>query len=177
MLPERGTRVKAKKLKKISRHADKPHIPSHKSAGKSAGMPEKGRSEGSFQDVYGRRILQAFKGMTDNVVLLIFLVFLIVVILVSGIARNNQQDPEENAGFDDARDSGLATAEAIGKALEPDLNGTIASMNYSELKEELGITDSEFFVLFKDEQGNLIEVDDKPCIGSPQARVNGRKCS
>ena len=162
--------MKAKKRKAGSR-SDK------RTRSRSGSVPGKSRHgpEGIFQYAWSRRIRQTFKSMTDSVVLLIFLFFLIVVILVSGVAKNDQPRQEETAHFAGDRISGRTVAEAIGDAMEEDLADGTADMDY-DLKRELG-TDFEFVMHFEDRDGNVIEINGKPCAGSPQASVNGQKCS
>ena len=115
------------------------------------------------------RVRQTFRGMTDNKVLLSFLVFLIIAIIVVGVVRNVQDDDRLSEDV----------AEAIGDAIEEDLKDGNADMEYEDIKQQLkdqGIN-REFAWHLEDEEGNLIQVDGRPCIGSPQASVNGRECS
>ena len=159
MLSERGTIVKSRK--RVSG--------ANKSAGKSGSMPAGTKKPDGVRGGCCERVRQTFRGMTDNKVLLSFLVFLIIAIIVVGVVRNVQDD------------DGLSedVAEAIGDAVEEDLKDGNADMEYEDIKQQLkdqGIN-REFAWHLEDEEGNLIQVDGKPCIGSPQASVNGQECS
>ena len=141
----------------------------NKSAGKSGSMPAGTKKPDGVRGGCCERVRQTFRGMTDNKVLLSFLVFLIMAIIVVGVVRNVQDDDRLSEDV----------AEAIGDAVEEDLKDGNADMEYEDIKQQLkdqGIN-REFAWHLEDEEGNLIQVNGKPCIGSPQASVNGQKCS
>jgi hypothetical protein len=52
----------------------------------------------------------------------------------------------------------------------------LAAIEYGALKKQLGIT-ADFALYFEDAEGNLVQLDGRPCIGSGKMSVNGQKCS
>jgi hypothetical protein len=52
----------------------------------------------------------------------------------------------------------------------------LAAIEYGALKQQLGI-EADFALYFEDSDGNLVELDSRPCIGSGKMSVNGQKCS
>ena len=162
--------MKSRKSKAGSMSSGKHSHRTDKTSGRSKSMPARGNGPGgSGQSGCCQRFMKVFKGMTEGTVLLVFLVLLVTIILVLGIiAKNNQQ---ENSPEDQA--------EAIGDIIETDLKDGTADMDYEEIKQQLkeqGI-EKEFAWHLEDQNGNLIQVEGKPCSGSPQASVNGQECS
>lgn len=51
----------------------------------------------------------------------------------------------------------------------------VSQMSYEELKQELGIK-KEFYMFFEDENGNIVPLGNRTCIGSPMAEIAGQRC-
>ncbi len=64
----------------------------------------------------------------------------------------------------------------VGDVVDTTILNRLTQTNYGRLKTILGV-DSEFVIYFEDQDGNLIQLGNRPCIGSAYAFVNGRKCS
>lgn len=60
-------------------------------------------------------------------------------------------------------------------AVDPQLLQYFASMDYEQIKAHLGVQ-NDFVIHFEDENGQLIPIGDKWCIGSNNATVNGIPC-
>ncbi len=60
--------------------------------------------------------------------------------------------------------------------IEEESINRLSSMDYYELKSELGVK-SDFSVYLVDDEGNVIPINGKTCIGSPKAKVAGKACS
>ena len=116
-------------------------------------------------------------GISDALVILIFLSIVIVITFVSG-AIQNAESPE-NAGTGNRDEQALAnrlSSEIIaGDTLDVDMIEELARKNYYQLKNELD-TDSDFVIYFEDENGTPVEVIGRSCIGSGHARINGQNC-
>ena len=52
----------------------------------------------------------------------------------------------------------------------------LTGMTYYEIKSKLGVS-SDFTLYFVDENGNVVPINGKTCIGSPKAKVAGQQCS
>ena len=60
-------------------------------------------------------------------------------------------------------------------SVDPQLLQYFASMDYEQIKSQLGVQ-NDFVIHFEDENGQLIPIGDKWCIGSKNANVNGIPC-
>ena len=60
-------------------------------------------------------------------------------------------------------------------AVDPQLLQYFSSMDYEQIKAQLGVQ-NDFVIHFEDENGQLIPIGDKWCIGSKNANVNGIPC-
>lgn len=121
------------------------------------------------------------KTTSDSTVLIIFLVLLLFIIFSFGGPRtggNSVKDEQEKLlnllVINDLREGSPAIV--VGNAVDSERVSELASKDYSEIKGLAGIT-SEFVIYFEDEKGNVINIADKPCIGSPHAQVNGVNCN
>ena len=60
--------------------------------------------------------------------------------------------------------------------LDPELLEHFSSKGYEQLKKELRI-DADFAIHFEDENGNIVQIGDKICIGSENVNIQGTPCS
>lgn len=59
--------------------------------------------------------------------------------------------------------------------VDPELLSRVASMDYEQVKATLGIK-TDFVIHFEDEQGRIVPIGDKLCLGSRHAKINGVAC-
>lgn len=60
--------------------------------------------------------------------------------------------------------------------LDPELLEHFSSKGYEQIKKELKI-DADFAIHFEDENGNILQIGDKMCIGSENVNIQGTPCS
>lgn len=60
--------------------------------------------------------------------------------------------------------------------VDPELLEHLATKEYSQVKKELGL-DADFAIHFEDENGNLVPMGERACIGSREASIQGIPCS
>ena len=117
------------------------------------------------------------QGLSDGMVLLIFLVLISVIIAVfsteSQVTRQDQVKLLNQLVIEAEEEDGPAII--VGGTLDKTMLLNFANKNYDELKGLLGVT-SDFVIHFEDSEGNLVDIIGKPCIGSAYARVNGYRC-
>jgi len=115
-------------------------------------------------------------GLGDGSIILIFiaLVFLIIFFYGQNSVDTDQKILLSKLVIDHKEEGGPAII--IGNKVDVDRLREISLTDYSELKSLIGIT-SEFVIYFEDGEGNILDLGDKPCIGSSYAQVNGHQCS
>jgi len=117
------------------------------------------------------------QGLSEGAVLLIFLVLISMIVIVFGagseVTKQDQIKLLNQFVIDAGEENGPAII--VGNSIDSDMLLTLANKDYGELKSLLGVT-SDFVIYFEDDEGNLVEVLEKPCIGSASARVNGYRC-
>lgn len=52
-----------------------------------------------------------------------------------------------------------------------------ANTDYELLKDDLGLNGEDFALMLQEQNGQIIPIDGKLCIGSGRAKVNGQRCS
>lgn len=121
------------------------------------------------------------KTISDSTVLIIFLTLLLFIIFFfdsSSASSNSVKDEQEKLldlmVIQEEEEDGPAIV--VGNVVDIERVSKLASADYSEIKGLAGIT-SEFVIYFEDEKGNVINIADKPCIGSYYAKVNGVNCN
>lgn len=60
--------------------------------------------------------------------------------------------------------------------LDPELLEHFSSKGYEQIKKGLRI-DADFAIHFEDENGNIVPIGDKMCIGSENVNIQGTPCS
>lgn len=60
--------------------------------------------------------------------------------------------------------------------VDPELLEHFTSKSYEQLKKELGI-ELDFVVHFEDDEGNIVPMGNKMCVGSGGATINGKPCT
>ncbi len=75
---------------------------------------------------------------------------------------------------DQSRDNGLAVV--IDGKVDKERLDALSQMQYKELKTRLGVK-SDFAIYFVDNNGELVPLTEKLCIGSSKASVAGVRCS
>ncbi|HII29495.1 TPA: hypothetical protein HA317_00330 [Candidatus Woesearchaeota archaeon] len=66
-------------------------------------------------------------------------------------------------------------ASAVEGQLDKDQLLRLTELDYNQLKSQLGI-ENDFAIVLLDDNGNIIPIDGKMCIGKPGASVLGVKC-
>ena len=123
--------------------------------------------------------------LNEPVVLLLCIVFLVFILFAfdavdggGGITGSAvETDSQILVGrliIEDIREDGAAIV--VGRAVNDNLLNKVAGMEYEELKRAVGVT-AEFSIHFEDDEGNLLPLTDKPCIGSSYVKINGHTCS
>ena len=123
----------------------------------------------------------------DATIMLVFIVFVVLVIFFFDSSKSLQgAEPsvfelrKENEMLlsklviDHASENGQAII--VGNVVNAAMLSKVANTNYEQLKRLFGM-DADFVIYFEDEEGNIVAVGEKPCIGSGYAYFNGRKCS
>jgi hypothetical protein len=115
----------------------------------------------------------------DKMFLLLFMVFLLGVIFFIDASRTSEQPAASVDIVSKLVASGNEqsnTAFVVMDKIDVIRLTEFASKDYIRLKEELGLSE-DFTIYFEDEQGNLVPVGDKYCIGSSRASVSGFTCT
>lgn len=110
-----------------------------------------------------------------------FLILLVLVVLLYvfdsvGVGPFEQKSGEKLLGkltLNSIDDNGPGFI--LGDVIERDKLIRAAHMDYEEFKKELGL-EKDFVITLQDDDGNVILIDGKYCIGSPKAKVAGRAC-
>ena len=117
-------------------------------------------------------------GISDALVILIFLSIVIVITFASGaINKSEGTEPQALAENQDGQvlASRISSEIIAGDVLDVDMIEELARKNYYQLKNELE-ADSDFVIYFEDENGTPVEVVGRSCIGSGHARIDGQNC-
>ena len=136
-------------------------------------MKKRGRSKSS------RKVSssQKHKGLSDGAVIALFLIFVAIIIIVFGTdSQMTQKDQIKllNTFVIETGEEGRS-AIIVGNNLDRNMLLKLANEDYADLKALLEVT-SDFVIHFEDENGNIVEVIDKPCIGSGNVKINGYTC-
>ena len=83
--------------------------------------------------------------------------------LISQLAVDDTQKKGNDVGF------------IVKGAVDPQLLEYFASMDYNNVKARLGV-ENDFVIHFEDENGRIIPIGNKWCIGSKNASINGVPC-
>ena len=130
------------------------------------------------------------RGINDASVVLIFLTLLLAIVFVlDEIGADNIDHIEENIQIS-SKEPRIATLEMFVTEIEEqtgleEAENAIISSDVFEKFEEIyqehletkSDNESDFVIYFEDEQGNLLKLTEKPCFGSGNATVNGRRCN
>ena len=120
---------------------------------------------------------QKHNGISEGTVLALFLIFIVVLIIAFGTdsqtTKKDQIKLLNNLIIEREGEDGPAII--VGNNLDGDMLLKLANEDYTDLKALLGVT-SDFVIHFEDENGNIVDVLDKPCIGSSSAKINGYTC-
>ncbi len=119
--------------------------------------------------------------ISDGAILAIFLiVVLFVIFFFSGAGTSSNSAAQEQKTLlnklmiHDEREDGPAIV--VGDVVDDARVKKLASTDYSEIKKMVGIT-SDFVIYFEDDNGNVVNIAGRPCIGSSYAQVNGVNCN
>ena len=100
------------------------------------------------------------------------LVFIAILVLTLVLVNNLQPSLEKQVG---QRLEQVILKED--NTLTQDKLLELSEMDYSELKQQLGLS-SDFYIHLEDENGNPIPISNNTyCIGSPRGQVNGVNCN
>ncbi|MBI2664275.1 hypothetical protein HYX10_02940 [Candidatus Woesearchaeota archaeon] len=118
------------------------------------------------------------RGIPDNLTVLLFLVVVILIVAFVGTAtevqtRNDQQILLSRLVTTNERVE--LPAVVVDGTVEVETLKSLAKADYAQVKSMIGIR-SDFIIHFEDENGNLIEIENIPCIGSGYAQVSGHTC-
>lgn len=133
--------------------------------------------------------------MRDRTAVVVFLVMLVVIIFFfDGVSDQGALDSGAKGSIEDklvskngankllselkVGDSGRSNAVGfIDKdTVDPQLLDYFTSMEYDQIKAQLGV-EGDFVIHFEDENGRVIPLGNKWCIGSDNVKVNGIPCS
>lgn len=114
----------------------------------------------------------------DKLAMFLFILFLLVVIFFFDAANNTYQKVTSEKMMSKLvitgnEDNGVAFV--VEDKVDAARLMEFANKDYEQLKKELGIN-GDFTVYFEDEQGNLVPIGNKYCIGSDRASVSGFTC-
>lgn len=140
----------------------------------------------------GLRPYAYLKALSDRKAVLAFLVFLVIVLflfdavidqqaLYAGQASGGTELTRELADkvtsklvIDSREKDGIAFI--VKDTVDPELLEYFTSMDYHDIKAHMGIS-SEFMIHFEDQDGRVVPMGSKMCVGSKTARINGVPCS
>ena len=143
----------------------------------------------------GKGLCSRLRLINDRNAVFMFLVLLVTILFVfdalsdqsarttslqKGAAQNNAVSGDLASQFmseltvDNSRQSSDIGFIVKG-SVDPQLLQYFSSMDYEQIKTQLGVQ-NDFVIHFEDENGQLIPIGDKWCIGSRNANVNGIAC-
>ena len=144
-----------------------------------------------------KSFLPGLKLVDDQKAVLIFLVFLVFVLFIldamsdqmalfsgkAGAAAGNAQSREiapdaankliSKLTVNSREDDGVAFI--VKDTVDPELLEYFVNMDYEQVKRHLGIN-GDFVIHFEDQQGRIIQIGQKLCLGSKTATINGVPC-
>lgn len=144
-----------------------------------------------------RGVLSGVKLIDDRAAVFLFLVFLVVVLFLfdslsdqialssgkAGAAAGKTQTKEmtpdaasvliSKLTVNSREDDGIAFI--VKDTVDPELLEYFANMDYEKVKSHLGIS-GDFVIHFEDQQGRIIPIGQKLCLGSKAATMNGVPC-
>ena len=140
-------------------------------------------------------LLSSLRRVNDRTAVVVFLILLVVVlflfdaasdqkarnvILKGGVqskiaSENTANQLISQLAVDDAQKRGNDVGFIVKGAVDPQLLEYFASMDYNKVKARLGV-ENDFVIHFEDENGRIIPIGDKWCIGSKNASINGTPC-
>ena len=105
-----------------------------------------------------------------------FLMLMLMFFFLIQKGNDRQDDPEKIAAKLIASSSKeKVLADAVGEQLSTERLAEYSKLTYPELKEKLKV-EKDFAIYFVDEDGQLVQIEGKTCIGSPKAEVAGKPC-
>ncbi len=117
----------------------------------------------------------------DSTILILFLVLLLFIIYFFGNSRVHETSVSQaqeillsNLIAQDEKEDGPAIV--VGNTVDDARVKKLASRDYSEIKNSMGVA-AEFVIYFEDAEGNVVEVANRPCLGSSYAQINGINCN
>ena len=120
---------------------------------------------------------RAPRGLGDEAVLAIFLILVIVIVFFLGSSGIQVKQASGSSGIQVRNDQKILLNYIIdGNSISNEKLLELMNADYTELKKRLGIS-SDFAIHFEDENGNLLQIGGKPCMGSGYVYVNGYKCN
>lgn len=139
-------------------------------------------------------LLSNLRLMNDRTAVVLFLIFLVVIIFLFDSVSDQKY---RNAFFKDTSERKIASDNVANEliselvidevhrennvgfivkgAVDPQKLQQFASMNYNQIKAHLGV-DDDFMIHFEDENGRVIPIGNKWCIGSQNTSINGIPC-
>ena len=142
----------------------------------------------------GKGLLSRLRLINDRSAVFMFLVLLVIILFTFDAmsdqgARNTnlQKNAAQNAVSGDLANRLMSqlivdnsrqindVGFIVKGSVDPQLLHYFASMDYEQIKTHLGVQ-NDFVIHFEDENGQLIPIGDKWCIGSKNANVNGIPC-
>jgi hypothetical protein len=117
-------------------------------------------------------------GNPDRMAMFVFMVFLVAVIFLLDAANDQEQPASSEELIQKLVLNGneqKSLAFVVKDKVDSSKLADFASKDYAALKEELGV-EYDFTLYFEDEQGNLVPIGDRYCIGSNRAEVSGFSC-
>ncbi len=138
---------------------------------------KKRKAAGSRALAAGRR--KTKMRASDTWVLVLFVIILLFIVFSFDASKKAPIEKESQillgklVAEDISKDG---TAIVVGNQLDFQKVDELAGMSYAELKEKLGAK-YDFAIYLEDEEGNIVPMSGKMCIGSPKARIDGYTCS
>ncbi|MBI2550206.1 hypothetical protein HYV83_03425 [Candidatus Woesearchaeota archaeon] len=144
-----------------------------------------------------KSFLSELKLVDDQKAVLIFLVFLVFVLFIldamsdqmalfsgkadaaAGKAQFKEIAPDAASKLiskltvNSREDDGVAFI--VKDTVDPELLEYFANMDYESVKSRLGVN-GDFAIHFEDQQGRIIQIGQKLCLGSKAATINGVQC-
>lgn len=146
-----------------------------------------------------KSFLPGLRLIDDQKAVLVFLVFLVFVLFILDAMSDQQAlfSGKSGAGAAAGKDQvGKINSDAANKLIskltvnsreddgiafivkdtvDPQMLESFANMDYEQVKKHLGIS-GDFVIHFEDEQGMVIPIGQKLCLGSKAATINGVPC-
>lgn len=104
----------------------------------------------------------------------LFVLFLTDYFSINAGFQNNVEKDKNVIADKLTKNSDISLINEDGSVRQENLQ-KLTSMSYYDIKSKLGI-DSDFTLYFMDEDGNVVPINGKTCIGSPKAKVGGQPC-